>query len=212
MARCWPAQARTKRSASGTWPAAKNWPCGRRHKAPIPALAFHPHGQLLCSGDSDGVIKLWDLAMMHRELTRLGLDWRPGAEAAGAAGTPPLPPFSEMQRAQSAGWTPPKPTREPPGPEPSAATVDRLIANRIVDTGGSVTLGTRTGDYTISRPQLVLAGPIILRRIDLRETVTPEMVLSWKELKGLRAVGLGKFNGSPALGSARWPNWTRCGS
>jgi len=49
-------------------------------------LGFSSHDQLLCSGDGDGVIKLWDLAMLRRELTRLGLDWRPVAETAEAPG------------------------------------------------------------------------------------------------------------------------------
>jgi len=45
------------------------------HDAAITALAFHPGGHLLCSGDKQGAIKLWDLRMIRHDLAQMGLPW-----------------------------------------------------------------------------------------------------------------------------------------
>jgi WD40 repeat protein len=45
------------------------------HDADVTALAFRPDGRTLVSGAADGMLKLWDLDSIHRELAAMGLDW-----------------------------------------------------------------------------------------------------------------------------------------
>jgi WD40 repeat protein len=45
------------------------------HDAALTAFAFHPDGEVLVSGSSDGTMKLWDLPYIHKELADMGLDW-----------------------------------------------------------------------------------------------------------------------------------------
>jgi WD40 repeat protein len=45
------------------------------HEAGVTALVFHPDGKILVSGSKDGVLKLWNLPFIRKELAALGLDW-----------------------------------------------------------------------------------------------------------------------------------------
>jgi WD40 repeat protein len=45
------------------------------HDANITVLAFRPDGRTLVSGAADGMLKLWDLPAIRRELAEMGLDW-----------------------------------------------------------------------------------------------------------------------------------------
>ncbi|MCC7373033.1 MAG: protein kinase [Verrucomicrobiales bacterium] len=45
------------------------------HASAIESLAFHPDHPWLASGSREGILKLWDLPAMRRDLTQLGLDW-----------------------------------------------------------------------------------------------------------------------------------------
>ncbi|MFI5456524.1 MAG: WD40 repeat domain-containing protein [Isosphaerales bacterium] len=45
------------------------------HDADVTALAFRPDGRTLVSGAADGMLKLWDLPSIRRELAAVGLDW-----------------------------------------------------------------------------------------------------------------------------------------
>ncbi len=44
------------------------------HDANVTALAFRPNGTLV-SGAADGILKIWNLPLIHRELAAMGLDW-----------------------------------------------------------------------------------------------------------------------------------------
>jgi WD40 repeat protein len=45
------------------------------HVASVTALTFHPEGHTLDSGGADGVLKLWNLPLIRKELAKLWLDW-----------------------------------------------------------------------------------------------------------------------------------------
>lgn len=45
------------------------------HESAIESLAFHPTHLWLASGSREGVVKLWDLPSIRRDLSKLSLDW-----------------------------------------------------------------------------------------------------------------------------------------
>ena len=48
------------------------WPA---HSATVTALAFSKDGNTLYSGSMDGVLRVWNLPFIQKELTSLGLGW-----------------------------------------------------------------------------------------------------------------------------------------
>jgi hypothetical protein len=40
----------------------------------VTALAFRPNGSLV-SGAANGILKIWDLPVIRRELAAMGLNW-----------------------------------------------------------------------------------------------------------------------------------------
>jgi WD40 repeat protein len=45
------------------------------HEGDCSALLFHSDGHTLISGGSDGLVKVWNLAIIRKELSAIGLDW-----------------------------------------------------------------------------------------------------------------------------------------